>query len=144
MKNKLSKYQIDYIKRYGLDDLLKVKKILPAPEYETFDTVNKNFNQLFYIDWNDLIFLHKIIIKHKIINVMEFGIGYSTIVMAHALSLNKKKYFHFVKKELRKEKLFKCVSLDNDKKYVEIYKKKLSKMNLIKSSNFIFPKSSPP
>lgn len=134
IKNKLSTSQISYVKKYKLHKLLNVKNINSAPEYDTFDTVDKNFNQLFYVDWNDLIFLHNLIIKHKLINVMEFGIGYSTIVMGHALSLNKDKYSNYVNKSFRKEKLFKCVSIDNERKYVDIYKRKLKKMPKINKS----------
>ncbi len=134
MKNKLTIKEKNYVKSHGLDKLLSVKEVSDAPEYNIFDTVNKNFNQLFFIDWKDLIYLHNLIIKHKLVNVMEFGIGYSTLVMAHALATNQKKYGSYVKSNFRKEKLFKCVSTDNEKKYVEISKKRISKMKDINSN----------
>ena len=42
------------------------------------------------IDVGDLINLHKTILKRKIFTIMEFGLGYSTIIMADALLKHKK------------------------------------------------------
>jgi hypothetical protein len=128
---KLTEKQLAYIAKYELDKLLSIKKVVSPPDYKTFDTVDPSYKDLFYVDWSDLISLHQNIINHKIINVLEYGIGYSTLVMAHALSINEKKYKKKVSSDFRKTMLFKCVSLDNDKKYVNFYKKKIINMNKV-------------
>ncbi len=59
------------------------------------DKVSKNLTlksiNPFIPDIEDLVILHKLIIKHKITSVMEFGSGYSTIIMADAIFRNLKK-----------------------------------------------------
>lgn len=59
--------------------------------YNLLDTVNINFNSPFHPEWYDLVKLHKNILENKIINVLEFGVGYSTLIMADALRINEKK-----------------------------------------------------
>jgi len=55
--------------------------------------------------------LHKTILQNKIINVLEFGVGYSTIIMADALRINEKKYKNMLIKILEKTILLKFTQL---------------------------------
>ena len=73
----------------------------------------------------DLYRLHQIILKYKRTTVLEFGVGWSTKVMANALLINKKKYLSRIK-NLRFNNPFQIHSVDNFKKYISLTKKKLS------------------
>ena len=56
---------------------------------------------------------------------MEFGSGWSTIVIAHALNINKKHFFKkILKKKIRFNNPFEHYVLENEKKFLNITKKR--------------------
>ncbi len=128
---------IKYIKKYKLNKLINYYDFTKK-EYDLFDTVNINYNSPFYPDWYDLVQLHKTIVKNKIINVLEFGVGYSTIIMADALRINEQNYKEYVIKNFRKNEPFKIYSVDSDKKFIKSNLKKLKKLNLDKYCHISF------
>jgi len=67
----------------------------------------------------DLYRLHKFVTDNKRTTVIEFGVGWSTLVIAHALSLNKQKYREQVK-ELRRNNPFEVHSVDNEQHFIDI------------------------
>ena len=85
-----------------------------------------------------LFFLYKIVTLNKRLTILEFGSGWSTLVLSLAMSANLKKYKHKVK-NLKNDK-FEIFSLDNSKKYLNISKKRV---NIFKSKyqckmNFLY------
>jgi hypothetical protein len=80
----------EYFYENKLDKLLTLDKFF-LKNKKTNKLVIKS-KQLFVPDIEDLVILHKLIIKHKITSVMEFGAGYSTIIMAEAIFRNFKKF----------------------------------------------------
>ena len=111
-------------------------KILKRPysEINKYWTENKLYNILEKIgdfpkieqnydpEIDDLYFLHKTITERKVSTVLEFGIGYSTVIMANALNHNKK-YKKQIKEIIpRKKNLFQIHSVDSSKKYLSIWK----------------------
>ncbi len=76
-------------------------------------------------DLYDLFRLHQIILKFKRTTILEFGIGWSTKIMANALLINKKKYSDKIK-QLRLNNAFQIHSVDNFKKYITQTKKILN------------------
>lgn len=94
---------MSYLKETGLDKYLDkyLKKIDPA--------------QKIMYDIDDLVRIHKLIRKRKPFTTLEFGVGFSTITIAHALKLNKLEFDSLdVKPELRNSKLFEHYVLDSD------------------------------
>ena len=87
-----------YFKKINLYNELKLSK----------DNYNANFD--------DLRFLHEFVINKKISTILEFGTGFSTIVMAAALKFNSK--------YTQNKKIF---SLETEKKWIIPVKKKLVK-----------------
>ena len=65
----------------------------------------------------DLAVLHFCILKRSVLEVLEFGVGYSTKVMAHALSLNRLRFQNSLQ-NLRLTDPFTVTSIDNYKKYI--------------------------
>lgn len=72
----------------------------------------------------DLYILHKLINETKRTTVLEFGCGWSSLVMSHALDENSKRYSAQVK-NLRRNNLFEHHSIDNEKKYLNISRKRI-------------------
>ena len=70
-------------------------------------------------DAEDLARLHKIIRERRVITVLEFGVGYSTLVMADALRKNERDYGEFVRGNLRRRDAFKLYSIDADREFIE-------------------------
>ena len=98
--------------------------------------VNPNFS--FQPNFNDLARIHFLILKRKVINCLEFGSGFSTLVIGHAMSILSLEYEKFVKKNFRVEKPFNVFSIEESKDSM-IDTKKISK----EYSNFINLKASP-
>lgn len=67
----------------------------------------------------DLYRLHRFIIDNKRTTVLEFGVGWSTLVFAHAMSLNKEKYTNDVK-NLRRNNPFEVHSVDSEPRFIKV------------------------
>lgn len=87
---------------------------------------------------DDLYKIFYIVTKFKRVTCMEFGTGWSTLVMAKAISQNKKKYSKKIKK-LRFSYPFEVYSIDNLKKYLRISKERVK--NISTKTKFIFSKN---
>ncbi len=83
----------------------------------------------------DLYRIYKFITLNKRINVLEYGTGYSSLVIAKALNDNKVRYLKNTK-DLRFKKKFFLSIVDNEKKFINISKKRIKQM--IKLNNFKF------
>jgi hypothetical protein len=81
----------------------------------------------FLPDCDDLIRLHYIIRKRKVITALEFGVGWSTIIMAHAIKLNKQDYLGEILGKIRRENPFHLYCVDTEKKYLDITKRNMPK-----------------
>ena len=73
----------------------------------------------------DLCMLHQLILKYRRTTILEFGVGWSTKIMANALLINKKKYLNKIK-NLRFNNPFQIHAVDNYKKFITLTKKRLS------------------
>jgi hypothetical protein len=109
----------DYILQNGLDKLIDFQENV---EYEpgVFDAVSGNLNIPFPPETDDLIRLHKLIRKRKSFTVLEFGLGYSTIIMADALEKNQKDWEALKDKpEIRNRFMFQLFSLDASPEWID-------------------------
>lgn len=86
---------LEYIKAHGLQ---KYMPPLSAEEQKEYEQVSQDPNYgvrgVFPLppESEDLVFLHQKIRERKAFTVLEFGVGYSTLVMAHALLQNKREF----------------------------------------------------
>ena len=71
---------------------------------------------------DDLFLLHRYIILFKRMTVLEFGTGWSTLVMANAVRYNKIKYAQNIK-NLRLNNPGEIHTIDNEKKWLKNTKK---------------------
>lgn len=97
----------------------------------------KNKNKPFIplpIDVNDLVNLHKTILKRKVFTIMEFGLGYSTIIMADALLKHKKEYDKLTEKpHIRVNDMFKIFSIDANDLWIKQFKANIENFPEIKN-----------
>jgi hypothetical protein len=82
----------------------------------------------------DLYRLYEFIVRNKRLCVLEFGCGWSSLIINEALEHNKKNYGKNLEK-IRQMNKFKHFSIDNDKYFIKKTKKKISKNNI---SKFLF------
>ncbi len=87
----------------------------------------------------DLYRLYQFIILNKRTTVLEFGCGYSSLIISHALkklhNKNNKKPF------TRCFHPFKLFVVDSEKKYINIVKKRLKKFSVGQNVNYLYSKS---
>ena len=80
-----------YIEKEGLHELLDFKSNLEYIE-GTYDAVSGLLNIPFPPDPGDLVRLHRLVRRRMCFTVLEFGIGYSTLVLADALRKNEEQW----------------------------------------------------
>lgn len=90
----------------------------------------------------DLYNLYQLIVKNKRITSLEFGCGWSSLIIALALRENKKKYSAQVK-NLRRNNAFQNYVVDNEKKYLKISKNRIKNFDptLLKDNFFLFSRA---
>lgn len=103
----------DYFRGQGLDAVVEAaNKPQPAVNEMILDTPYRP-------ELGDLYRLHKFIVDNRRTTVLEFGVGWSTYVMAHAMSLNNREHCESVK-DLRRNNPFEVHSVDNEQRFIEI------------------------
>lgn len=68
----------------------------------------------------DLTRLHHLIRSRRVVTVLEFGCGWSTLVMAHALELNEQDFGDVCRAELRRSNPFELHFVDDFAQYIEV------------------------
>lgn len=86
---------------------------------------------------DNLFLVNYIIEKYKRVTCLEFGTGWSSLVISHALLKNKQKYSKQIK-NLRFSNPFELHVVDSQKKFIEISKKRI-KNDSIKSKFYNSP-----
>ena len=138
MKMVIEKYSqkvIKYIEKYNLDEIVQFDNCVP--QISTYESVDKNNKESYPPDWNDLIRLHNIIVSRKVTTILEFGVGYSTLICAHALNYNKQQHKKFVSDNIRRDDAFKIHSVDSHYHWINVTKSKMNK-NLIETTKFLY------
>ena len=83
------------------------------------DTVNPAVTSPYPPDWSDLVRLHRLIVERRATTILEFGVGKSTVIMAHALAVNRRRHGEFVAKNLRRHNCFELHAIDDMPQYVD-------------------------
>lgn len=91
-----------------------------------FSAANEQAGKAIPIDKGDLVRLHQLIRKRKSFTVLEFGVGFSTVIIADALSKNKVDWLQLKPPpNIRNRFMFQCFSVDTSKKWIAIAKERL-------------------
>ncbi|MDR2626203.1 MAG: hypothetical protein LBC37_07720 [Zoogloeaceae bacterium] len=112
---------LDYFRREGLDRYFSVEAEYALSAYDAIDPANK---VPYPPDVDDLVRLHRLIRERRVLTVLEFGVGFSTIVMADALAKNKADHeADFLAEGIRCLYPFSLFSVDADANWIGIVQK---------------------
>lgn len=125
------KKNITEIKKYFLNNNLE---ILLKEKISVKKKDMRFFKDVYEPDLIDLYRIHRFVILNKRISVLEYGTGWSSLVISHALNINEKKYRHAIK-DLRFKEKFSLTILDNEKKYLKISEQRIKKFYKNRFSN---------
>ncbi len=93
------------------------RKIVPS---DANYSVDPNLLEPYPVEMDDLIRIHYLIRKYKVVTAVEIGAGKSTTVIADALKKNKEDFGTFVSQELRKNNPFELHSVETSEFWSDI------------------------
>ena len=126
LPKKISQSQLkNYFLKLGLKNLVNESK---KRDQRVNEIITKN---LYKPELYDLYRISELIRLNKRTTVLEFGSGWSSLIISIALMNNKKKYSNDIKK-LRRNNPFEIFSVDNEKKYCALTKKRIKNFFLDK------------
>ena len=136
---------IKYPQKKNIHDIKKffrqkgLSKLVNAAEEKALKTNELRKEQSYRPELIDLYNLYQFIVKNKRITSLEFGCGWSSLVIALALRDNKKNFKDKIN-NLRRNNPFQNFIVDNEKKYIGIAKKRIEKFDktLLKDSFFLY------
>lgn len=120
-RNEQYEFYKEYICSEKLDALINFKENIGYTE-RAFDAVGGQLKIPIPPQPGDLVNLHKLIRQRMCFTVLEFGVGYSTIVIADALKKNKadwKNNEQASKQEIRNRFMFRSFSVDASSEWIE-------------------------
>lgn len=104
----------------GLNTYIPLEAFRLDTPVRALDTIDPGNMIPFAPELADLCFLHRQIRQRKVLTVMEFGVGYSTVVMAAAMKKNKEEYEQKLEQaDIRCIHPFSVYSLDADPHWIE-------------------------
>ncbi len=107
----------DYATKYGIDALIdfSIKQ-----DKGISSSVDADFTDPFAPNIHDLIRLHRLCMARKVMTVLEFGCGYSSLIFAHAMMLNAQAHGEYVRENLRRHTFFEVHSIDDMQDYIDL------------------------
>jgi len=93
-------------------------------------SVIPNESKPFEIKYDDLARLHYLILKRKVLITLEFGSGYSTVIIAHANSILMSDFYDLIKDEVRVDNPFHVYAIEEEQRFLETSQKRLSDASL--------------
>ncbi len=109
-----------------LDVLIsKFDNTIKTDEENQYTPTDPNLNKQYAPEIEDLSRLYNLIKNEKPFTVLEFGVGYSTLVIAKALKENMQKFDIKKSKFIRNTKMFKVYAVDKSEKWLENLQKKI-------------------
>jgi hypothetical protein len=133
---------MEYTKHRITNDILEyfhneqLTKYIPITEnsdykyrYSAGFEINPNLDVEFPPDITDLVRMHQLVRQRKAMTIMEFGVGYSTLIYADALMKNEEDFDKLPKdgiaKDLVANNRFEIHSTDSSKQWIKHFNKKL-------------------
>lgn len=114
-----------YIKNNGLNKILDFNEN-SSYEKKATDTIEGKLEIPFPPEKYDLVRLHRLIRTRKPFTVLEFGVGYSTTIIADALYKNHQEWEKLKKKPVvRNRYAFQLFSVDASKKWIQETEKRI-------------------
>ena len=104
------------------------RKIIKDPSY----SVNPESTEAFGAQLDDLGRLHWLITSRRVITILEFGLGKSTIIFDDSLSKNRNNDQQFIREKLRRNNQYECHSVDNYQRWID----EIKQNNSLKSVSY--------
>ena len=121
----IEKKLIDLFYENNLDKILNLKKIYFHKKDIINDPISKNIKKQYNPEIVDLARIYNFVKQEKPFTILEFGVGYSTIVMAQALYENYMSFDKNKQKKIRNSKMFQIYCVDSSKKWITNTSKKV-------------------
>jgi len=115
----------DLFYKNNLDKILNLKKIYFNKKDIINDPISKNIKKQYNPEIVDLARIYNFVKQEKPFTILEFGVGYSTIVMAQALYENYMSFDKNKQKKIRNSKMFQIYCVDSSKKWITNTSKKV-------------------
>jgi len=80
------------------------------------------------VKYGDVCRLHWLALTRKAIHILELGSGYSTVMLADAMSILDHYFFDWARKNTRTEQPFHLFSVDESARFVQLTKQRLAKV----------------
>jgi hypothetical protein len=96
-----------------------------APSWGPCENVDPSNRTPFPPELADLVRLHKLVRERRVTTVLEFGVGWSTFVMADALVRNRRDFADHVRANLRRSNPFEIHCIDDDREFIETTSRRL-------------------
>jgi hypothetical protein len=114
----VSEYDLDF----GISDILNnVYSTNSKSRSEGLHiSVSPNEQEPFHPEIEDLCRLHYLCLKRKAINVLEFGSGYSTLVIVNALNILSECFSEWVGRNVRCQVPFHVYSVEEDQRFADL------------------------
>lgn len=119
-----SERSTEIARQHGLTGLFLESGV--SSEKSVFESVDPANNLPFQPEWPDLIRLFALIRLRHVTSVLEFGCGFSTVVMAHALTMNEQHDGAHVRENLRRTDPFRLHVVDDMQEYLDLTRGRLS------------------
>lgn len=116
-----------YVRDFRLDELIQPLDCDQAMSVSSdlLRTVNPLEVKPFPPRLDDLARLHYLILTRRVLNVLEFGSGYSTVIMASAMTLLRRKFGVWASSHLRVQEPFMVYSVEEDQRFAIITRSRL-------------------
>lgn len=114
---------LEYVRENQLDNLIGINK--HGDQSGIFDAVDPAMTDPYKPDWVDLVRIHRLVRDRRVTTALEFGCGYSTLVIAHALKQNRDEYGEYVELNLRRGNPFQIHAVDDMPEYIEITRNRI-------------------
>jgi hypothetical protein len=114
----------EFARQHGLTGLFPESEV--SSEKSAFESVDPENDQPFQPEWPDLSRLFALIRLRHITSVLEFGCGFSTVVMALALALNEQQDGAHVRETLRRTDPFRLHVVDDMQQYLDLTRGRLN------------------
>lgn len=108
-----------YVQEHGLSGLLGATPHPPPEDDGLSSSVDGSLAEALGPQWRDLVRLHHLIRTRRVTTVLEFGCGWSTAVMAHALQMNREDFGERVL-DLRRNNAFELHLVDDMPDFVQV------------------------
>ena len=117
-----------YLSFFGLNDVLLQKldaDRIPTKENEVCRSVSARERTPFAPDRGDLARLHWIVLHRKVLTALEFGSGYSTATVAHALNILASHFKEWASENIRADSPFHLYSIEEEQWYADVTAERL-------------------